>query len=90
MTQALPGGFGGADFATPTVNAQLCGFSIQLPKFSLKFLLPAIAFPPKLPIPSFSFALSCDPSKPIDVSAGLSYGGGRVSRTDPDPDLKDT
>jgi hypothetical protein len=79
-----------ATFNAPELNASICGFSIRLPKFSISFLLPAIAFPPKLPIPRFSLQLTCDPSNPINVSAGLGYGGGRVSRTDPDPDTTDT
>lgn len=79
-----------ASFNAPEVNAQICGFSIRLPKFSISFLLPAINFPPKLPIPRFSLQLTCDPSNPIDVSAGLGYGGGRTSNADPDPDASDT
>ena len=63
------------------LKADLCSFSFKLPsipfppKFSFK--IPLFAFP--FPIPKFSFQLSCDPSKPIDITAGLEFGGGRIS-----------
>lgn len=70
------------------VSAQICNFSRKLPNIPLppQFILPDIDFPPKLPIPKFSFALSCDPNKPIDLSAGIAWGGGRISCTIPGDD----
>lgn len=75
----------------PSPKASICGFSLGLPRFSISFFLPAIAFPPKIPLPFISFKLSCDPKNPIDVTAGLSlpFGGGRVSNAEPDPDTND-
>lgn len=60
------------------LKASLCEFSLKLPSFPFP---PAfsikIPFPPPFPFPKFSFALSCDPSKPIDITAGIEFGGGR-------------
>lgn len=78
------------EFGSPgeaTVVASICGFSLGLPKFPIppKLKLPALPIPP-LPIPRLSFQLTCDPNKPIDVSAGLSFGGGKLPCSDPNPD----
>lgn len=67
-----------------------CGLSIKIPRFSIAFILPTIPFPPTIPIPFFGFALSCDPLSPINMTAGLDYGGGRVARFDANPDATDT
>jgi len=76
-----------ASFNAPSVNASLCNFSIKLPSFKVgfNFALPAFA----LPFPKFGFALSCDPSAPISVSAGLEFGGGKVACFDVSPDSSD-
>lgn len=66
-----------ASFGAPSLNANLCKFQLKLPSFKVGFRLPGI-FPIPIPIPKFGFALSCDPSKPIDVTAGVSFGGGRL------------
>jgi hypothetical protein len=81
-----------ADFQEPGINPNPCDFSITLPSFAVffGFSLPDIPFPPALPLPVLGFTLSCDPAKPVDVTAGLSYGGGRVARFDPDPDKDPT
>lgn len=79
-----------ADFNGPSINASLCNFSIQLPRFSFGLVIPPFQFPPTIPFPTLAFALSCDLSKPIDVSVGLGPGGGRIACFDEDPDLEDT
>lgn len=76
-----------AGFTKPEVEASLCNFKLKLPKFSLSFVLPDITILlPKIPIPFFHFAISCDLSQPIDISAGLSSGGGRQANFVADPD----
>jgi hypothetical protein len=74
------------DFEAPDVKAEKCTISIKLPSFSFGFKLPPIKFPPEIPFPFFGFTLSCDASKPIDISAGFGNGGGRVAKFDTDPD----
>ncbi len=80
----------GPSFDLPAVTGP-CGFSFGLPKFSFSFTvtLPDLPAIPALPSFNFAFNLSCDPSKPIDISAGLPYGGGREAHYDPDPDHSD-
>ena len=76
-----------AGFSKPELNASPCNFSFKLPTFKFGLVLPPFKFPPfDIPIPRFKLAISCDLSKPIDVSAGLSFGGGRKSNNDPCPD----
>ncbi len=69
------------------IKAEICNFSLKLPNIEIPptFKLPPLPFPPPLPIPKLSFSLSCDPSKPIDISAGLSFGGGKIPCSLPDP-----
>ena len=78
-----------ADFDGPTLNASPCNFQIGLPRFSFGFQLPSISFPPPIPFPKFAFELSCSLDQPVNVSAGLEYGGGRQPAFDPDPDNED-
>jgi len=68
--------------------ASVCDITIKLPKFPLPpvFVLPPIPFPPPLPIPKFSFGLSCDLKNPIDITAGISFGGGRIACFTSNPD----
>jgi hypothetical protein len=73
-------------FGAPSLNASLCEFKLKLPTFSFGFTLPPLPFPPVIPFPKFGFALSCDPSKPISVSAGIKFGGGRLPCFDSGPD----
>ena len=70
---------------SPMPVASLCGFKLPVFVFSLGFKQPTI-FP--LPFPEFalSLGLNCSLENPIDVSAGVKFGGGRVSNADPDPD----
>jgi hypothetical protein len=67
--------------------ASLCGFSLPKSLFKFGFKLPALAFPPAIPTPYLALGLNCSLSNPLDVSAGLRYGGGRTPNADPDPDL---
>lgn len=75
-----------ASFAPSPSGPQLCGFGI--PIFSFSFALPPFPFPPPgfPPVLNFGIALSCDLSDPI--SADFSFGGGRVSTSDPDADTQ--
>lgn len=78
------------DFEKPELNASPCNFEFKLPKFSFGFFF-RFKFPPfDLPIPRFRLAISCDLSNPIDVSAGLDFGGGRVAKFDLSPDDDDS
>jgi hypothetical protein len=79
----------GGSFSTPKLPAiALCGFKFPPSLFFIfGFKLPSIAFPPKIPLPYLHLALNCNLSNPIDVSAGVAYGGGRASNNNPDPDL---
>jgi hypothetical protein len=85
----LPCGLGSAgatgEFGAPSLNADICEFSLKLPSFSFGFVLPSIPFPPVLPFPKFGFELSCKLPNPIDISAGLEFGGGRIACFDVDP-----
>ncbi len=82
----------GADpsFTKPELNASPCNFSFKLPSFSFGFSLVLPPFPPPLPIPRFRLAITCDLNNPIDVSAGIEFGGGRTPASDPSPDDDDT
>ena len=75
-----------SDFDSGAVEAEGCSIKIALPTWTLGFKIPPIPFPPPLPIPRLSLVLSCDPSKPLDVSAGVEWGGGRKSQVDKSPD----
>ncbi len=68
--------------------ASVCDFKLRIPNLPIppKFKLPPIPFPPPLPIPKLSFTLSCDLNKPIDISAGLKFGGGKIPCVLPNPD----
>lgn len=79
-----------AAFTKPELNASPCSFSFKLPSFTFGFTLPDIPFPPPLPIPRLKLVLSCDLKNPIDVSAGLEFGGGRVSNAPTSPDDDDS
>lgn len=63
-----------------------CGFNFDfaLPAVNVSFDL-SLFF--SLPFPFLALKLTCDPNNPIDLSAGLKPGGGRVSTALPDPDL---
>lgn len=74
------------------VVASICGFSLKIPKIPIPpftvQLPPITLLLPKLPIPKFAFALTCDLNNPIDITADIPFGGGRLSCGDPpnDPD----
>lgn len=81
----------GLDFP-PSPTASVCGFALGLPRFILGLpVLPSLGFPPAIPLPFLSFALTCKFPNPVDVTAGLAlpFGGGRTYNADPDPDLND-
>jgi hypothetical protein len=84
---AAPGASVDAGLADSPTAASLCGFKFP-PEifFKFGFKLPSINFPPPLPIPHIQLALNCDLNNPLSVDAGLSYGGGRSSNADPNPD----
>jgi hypothetical protein len=79
-----------------------CGLSFGLPSFSVSFgTIPAdvaaaiakaeaLILAGALPSLNFTFNLQCDPSKPIDIAAGVPYGGGRQATPQPDPTTDDT
>ncbi len=75
-----------ASFQAGPPVAQLCGFKLPSLQFSFGFTLPPINFPPKLPSLQAAIGLNCDTDNPLDISAGLDWGGGRVGTQDPDPD----
>ena len=71
------------------VVASICGFSLKIPDIfpPISINLPSLEdLLPKLPFPKLSFALSCDPNNPIDITAGLEFGGGRLPCQLPDQD----
>lgn len=76
-----------AGFSAGPPVVSLCGFTLPSFVFSIKFNLPSI-FP--LPLPSFHFSigLNCSLTNPLDISGGVSFGGGRVPTYDPDPDMQ--
>ena len=78
-------------FTVEEATAQVCGVSLTIPIPQINLSIPAIPFPPPLPfpIPQFSFSISCNFDNPVDVSAGLEWGGGRTSNALPDPFLED-
>lgn len=76
-----------AGFKQGPAVGDLCGFKLPslIFEFGLNLDLP-FAFPPTIPIPKISLGLTCDLTNPIDVTAGIAYGGGRKATFDPDPD----
>jgi hypothetical protein len=73
----------------PTESPSICGFSIgllKLPSFSLALILDFLGLP-KIPFPFLGLRLTCDLSKPVDITAGLDlpFGGGRIQNNDPSP-----
>lgn len=86
---ASPGSF---DAGTTTKTIALpCGINISIPIPNISFTLPSLALIlPALPSIGFSLKLSCDLSNPIDITGGISFGGGRKSNAPPDPDNDDS
>lgn len=87
----LEGGGADAAFGDVELNANPCEFSFKLPfSFSISIPIPVLPIPDlSLLIPKFSLSLNCDFGNPIDVSAGLPDGGGRIACFDPDPDKEE-
>lgn len=73
-----------ASFSPAPTGIELCGFALPGFTLGIGFVFPK--FPPFDFPPTFDFglALNCDLSNPI--SAKFSFGGGRVSQSDPDSD----
>jgi len=77
-------------FDNATVETQVCGVNLVIPIPTLTLNIPTIPFSfPAIPIPLLQFAISCNFDKPVDVSTGIAYGGGREAIFDPDPDQED-
>lgn len=74
------------EFEAPSLNADPCNFQFSFPRFGFGFVLPSISFAIPFPTIKLSLELSCSLDNPIDVSGGLSFGGGRIPCFDPDPD----
>ena len=74
-------------FAPATTAASICGFAIGIPrlKIGLSIILP-FSFPPSIPLPHLSFALTCSINEPVKVDSGVPWGAGRKPNVDPDPD----
>lgn len=66
--------------------AELCGFKLPFAFFGFAFELPPITFPPAFPRFGVALGLNCSLDNPINVSASLPYGGGRIGTSDPDGD----
>jgi hypothetical protein len=87
---AFPGAAGGAGIRVPTLPFSICGFKLPGPlPFGLSFSIPPFA----IPLPKFALAvgISCDGvlnEHPLNFAAGVAWGGGRISRADPDPDAE--
>lgn len=74
-------------FDDPSISAQSCELKVVLPLPKLTLTLPAIpSFASIVPKFNLHLSLSCSLDHPIDVSGGLSFGGGRTGTFDPDPD----
>lgn len=80
----------GVEFNEPTLNASPCAFAIdfRLPVFTLNLQAPPFP-PPFLPSFNLSLKLSCNLDEPVDVSAGIAPGGGRLPCFDESPDDED-
>ena len=77
-------------FDNTVVETQVCGVSLVIPIPTLKLNIPAIPFAfPVIPIPLLQFSISCNFDKPVNVTSGIAYGGGREAIFDPDPDQVD-
>jgi hypothetical protein len=104
LEAGISGGIGGQGLgiaaSTPTVDlglaasagiqASCCGFTLDLSiSFAIDFHLPSFGFDLSLILPYLGFSLSCDPSKPANLTIGVPYGGGRAPNNEPDPDLNE-
>ena len=79
-----------ASFDPGLPAASLCGFMLPFLSIFFSITLPGLPFP--IPFPpniSILIGLNCSLSNPIDISGGVSYGGGRIASFDPDPDFID-
>lgn len=75
-------------FALSPPAIALCGFALPLPGYVFGLKLPSpIPFPPPIPKLKLAIGLNCALNNPLDVSAGVDFGGGKVANADLDPDL---
>lgn len=75
------------DFNNPTLDASPCELTPKIPSLpGLSISIPGISTPSLIPSFNPTLSISCQLNKPVDVSEGLSWGGGRVAEFDPDPD----
>jgi hypothetical protein len=78
-----------ASFTLGLPVASLCGFALPSILLGLGIVLPSpLPIPPPLPKFKLAIGLNCSLDNPLDVSAGIEFGGGRVATGDPDPDLQ--
>ena len=84
---------GGVDsqFDSGELNADPCNFKLALPRWKFGIRLPTIhlPLPIPIPIPKLNFELSCDPTHPISMSAGVEWGGGNTPVYQKSPDLEE-
>ena len=86
-----PGGSGASIGVSPSFGAgppilTICGLSLPLLAFLLGLKIKIPGFPPPLPFPFLAISLNCSLDNPFNVSAGVSYGGGRQATYDQNPD----
>ena len=85
---AFPGGNLGLGAKTPTLPFSLCGFKLPSFGFSLGFTIPPFSIDIST-LFGIALGISCDGIKsghPLNFTAGVPWGGGRVGTYDPDPD----
>ena len=72
--------------ASAGVSATCCGYTIGVSfGFLINFQLPPI-LNLLLLLPYLGFTISCDPTKPTNLAAGMPWGGGRQQNAPLDPD----
>lgn len=79
-----------AKFSPGLPVASLCGFTLPILSILFSINIPGLPFP--IPFPpniAILIGLNCSLSNPLNISGGVSYGGGRIASFDPDPDLID-
>ncbi len=92
VSASSSGSFGGGVSMGSTAVALPCGISFKIPyppKISVILKRFKIKIPGIPPLPRLNLSINCDLSKPINITAGLEWGGGRlpnVTPTTPDED----
>jgi len=83
-----PGGVVSLGASTPTVPFYLCGLKLPSIGFSLSFTIPQFTIDLSL-LFGIALSISCDGVRnghPLNFTADVPWGGGRVPTSDPDPD----